>query len=99
MLDLHQERSQLHSLIDQLSARQVVAVRGLLDAMLDPFEQKLATAEIDDEPLTDEECREIETSREWFRHNQGIPFEHVAAELGLTMDEIRSFKEPEDANG
>jgi len=98
MLDLQQERQQLHLLIDHLSARQIVAVRGLLDAMLDPFEQKLAAAEIDDEPLTGEERRDIEASREWFRHNEGTPFEQVVAELGFTMDEIRNYKDPEEAN-
>ena len=29
-------------------------------------------------------------SKEWFKHNEGIPFEQVVADLGLTMDQIRS---------
>ncbi|MBK9167066.1 MAG: hypothetical protein IPM24_06325 [Bryobacterales bacterium] len=99
MLDLAQERNELHSLIDHLSPRQLVAVRGLLDAMLDPFERKLAGAGMDDEPLTDEERREIEASREWFQHNEGIPFEQVVAELGFTMDEVRNYQDPEEGNG
>jgi hypothetical protein len=99
MLDLAQERNELHSLIDHLSPRQLVAVRGLLDAMLDPFERKLAGAGIDDEPLTDEERSEIEASREGFQHDEGIPIEQVVAELGFTMDEVRNYQDPEEGNG
>jgi DNA-directed RNA polymerase sigma subunit (sigma70/sigma32) len=93
MLDIQEERKNLHALIDHLSARQVVAVRGLLDAMLDPFEQVLAGAKTDDEPLTDDERRDIDSSREWFRHNKGTSFEQVVSELGLTMEEVRNYDE------
>lgn len=62
--------------------------------MLDPFERMLATAEVDDEPVTEEERRDIEASREWFRHNQGIPFEQVVTELGFTMEEVTNYEDP-----
>ncbi len=62
--------------------------------MLDPFDRALATAEIDDEPVTEEELREIEASREWFKHNQGTPFEQVVTELGFTMEEVTNYRDP-----
>ena len=88
------ERQQAHAYLDHLPAAQLSAVRGLLESMLDPFDRALATAEFDDEPVTEEERRDIEASIEWFKHNEGIPFEQVVAELGFTMEEVANYKEP-----
>ena len=85
---------QAHAYLDHLPAAQRSAVRGLLASMLDPFDRALATAEFDDEPVTEEERRDIEASIEWFKHNEGIPFEQVVAELGFTMEEVANYKEP-----
>jgi hypothetical protein len=92
--DLEQERGHLHAIIDHLTARQLVAVRGLLDAMLDPFDRKLASAEIDDEPLTAEERTEIETSRH--TPTPGVPFEKVIADLGFSMDDVVNYRDPDE---
>lgn len=54
----------------------------------------MAAAEIDDEPVTEEDVRDIEVGREWFKHNKGIPFEQVVADLGFTMEEVTNFKDP-----
>jgi hypothetical protein len=81
-------------LIDRLSPEKLSAVVGVLELLVDPLDRALAAAEIDDEPVTDEERRDIEASREWFKHNQGIPFEQVVADLGLTMEEVTDYKEP-----
>ncbi len=70
------------------------AVVGLLEVMLDPFDRALATAEIDDEPVTEEERRDVEASREWFEHSQGTPLEQVVTELGFTMEEVTNYKDP-----
>ena len=61
--------------------------------MLDSFDRALATAEIDDEPVSDEERRDIEASREWFQHNPGTPLEQAITELGLTMEEVTDYKD------
>ncbi len=60
----------------------------------DTLHRALAAAEIDDEPVTEEDMRDIEASREWFKHNKGVPFEQVVAELGLTMQEVIDYKDP-----
>jgi len=89
-----QQKQYAHGMIERLAPEKLSAVVGLLEVMLDPFDRALATAEIDDEPVTEEERRDIEASREWFQHNQGTPFEQVVTELGLTMEEVTNYKDP-----
>ncbi len=87
------ERQQAHAYLDHLPDAQVSAVRGLLEAMLDPVSRALARAPIDDEPVTEEEDRQAEEARRWLKDNPGIPFEQVVAELGFTMEEVRNYQE------
>lgn len=89
-----QQKQHAHGMIELLAPEKLSAVVGLLEVMLDPFDRAVATAEIDDEPVSEEESRDIEASREWFKHNQGTPFEHVVTELGLTMEEVTNYKDP-----
>jgi hypothetical protein len=84
-----------HELIERLSSGQVSAVVGLLEAMLDPVEIALANASVDDEPLTAEEIGALDESREWQKHNAGIPHEQVLAELGITQEEIDNYQDPQ----
>ena len=88
------EKQQAHELIERLPATQLSAVVGLLEAMLDPFSRALANAPIDDEPVTAEEEKALDESREWFKHNKGIPHEQVLAEMGITQEEIDNYQEP-----
>ena len=88
------QKQHAHGMIERLAPEKLSVVVGLLEVLLDPFDRALATAEIDDEPVTEEELRDIEASREWFKHNDGIPFEQVVAELGFTMEEITNYKNP-----
>ena len=83
-----------YELIDRLAPTQLAAVVGLLETMLDPVSRAIANAPIDDEPITPEEEKALAESREWLKHNQGIPHEQVLAELGITQEEIERFKEP-----
>ncbi len=87
-------KDRAHELIDRLPPRQLSAVVGVIEAMLDPVSLAIANAPIDDEPLTAEEKNAIAESREWLKHNPGIPHEEVLAELGITQEEIERFKEP-----
>jgi hypothetical protein len=88
------ERQQAHAYLDHLPEAQVAAVRGLLEAMLDPVSRALANAPVDDEPVTEEEERAVQEAREWFKHNPGIPFEQVVVELGFTMEEVKNDQGP-----
>jgi hypothetical protein len=57
----------------------------VLKSILDP--------KLEDEPISDDEAQAVARSKEWFKHNEGISFEDVVAECGLTTDQIRGNKE------
>jgi hypothetical protein len=61
--------------------------------MLDPVEIAIANASYDDEPLTGEEIKALDESREWLKHNDTIPHEQVLAELGFSQQEIESYRQ------
>jgi hypothetical protein len=67
----------------------------MLERLLDPVARAIANAPIDDEPVTEEEERAVAESREWVKHNKGIPHEQVPAEMGITQEEIDNYKEPQ----
>ena len=78
------EKQHAHELIERIPGSQIsTVVRFMEFTLLDPVSRSLATSPIDDEPLTEDEIRATEASREWFRHNKGIPHEEVLAEFGL----------------
>jgi hypothetical protein len=89
-----QERQRAHVYLDMLQPAQLSAVRSLLETMIDPVSRALANASIEDEEISEEEERAVAESKEWLKHNKGIPFEEIVAELGFTMDEVRNYKEP-----
>ena len=92
--DQAQEKQQIHELVDRLAPGQVHAVRGLLQAMLDPVSRAIANAPLDDEPLTTEEAQALVEARDWLQHNRPIPHEQVLTELDITKEEIENYKEP-----
>jgi hypothetical protein len=92
--NLQQERQKAHAYLDHLPDTKLSAVRGLLEAMLDPVSLALANAPIDDEPVTEEEEQAVAEAHQWLKHNRGIPLEQVVAELGLTMEEINNSQDP-----
>ena len=87
------DKQHAHQLLDQLDPGQFEAVVRLLEVMTDPATVSIANAPIDDEPVSEEEERAVAASKEWFKHNAGIPFEDVVAELGFTMEQVCGDKE------
>lgn len=65
---------------------QISALVGLLKTIVDP--------EFEDEEISEQEEQAVARAKEWFKTNQGIPFEDVVAELGFTMEQVRNYKEP-----
>jgi hypothetical protein len=85
------DQQRAHALLDQVPANQItVALRFLEFLLLSPVEPTLATAPHEDEEISDEEEAAVARSKEWFKHNEGIPFEQVVGELGFSMEQIRS---------
>ncbi|MFY9727739.1 MAG: hypothetical protein WB579_20380 [Bryobacteraceae bacterium] len=88
-------RENADHLIDRLPEAQLAALVGLLETIVDPVSRALANAPIDDEPVTEEEEQAVASSKDWFRHNPGTPFEQVVAELGFTMEQVGKHAQEE----
>jgi hypothetical protein len=92
-------KQEAHELIERLSTGQVIAAVGLFKAMLDPVSVALANAPIDDEPVSEEEAREIAEARAAIARGEVVSNEEVLAEFGLTTEDFermgRTPLEPE----
>jgi hypothetical protein len=67
-----------HELIEQLAPGQLSVVVRLLEVM------------VHDDELTEEDEQAVAASREYFKQGgKGLSLEQLAAECGITMDEIR----------
>jgi hypothetical protein len=86
--DVTQERQQAHALLDLLPQEKLTAVVHLLQAISDPLARSLANAPVDDEPVSEEEAREIAAARASLDRGEGIPHEKVLAEFGLTLEDF-----------
>jgi hypothetical protein len=81
-------RQHAHELIDRMPERQLSAVIGLLETIIDPVSAALRKAPVEDEEIGEEEERAVAESIEWLKHNKPIPHEQVLAEFGLTLDDF-----------
>ena len=77
--DITQERRQAHVLLDLLPDEKLKAVVHLLQSMTDLVTRAIAHAPVDEGPLSAEEIRALNESREWLKQNPGIPHEQVLA--------------------
>src|SRR6202011_1546369 len=82
------EKQHAHELIDRMAPGQVSAVVSLLEIILDPLARTLASAPYDDEPVSQEEAREVEASKASLARGEGIPHEKVIAEFGLSSEDF-----------
>jgi hypothetical protein len=81
-------RELAHKLIDRMAPGQVAAVVGLLEVMVDPVARAIANAPYDDEPVSDEDLRDIAESRASFRSANVTSNEELLAEFGLTTEDF-----------
>ncbi len=97
------EKQQVHELVERLAPSQISALVHLLEVMVDPVAHSLANAPVDDEPLTQEEIREIAAARASLDRGEGIPNEEVLAEFGLSPEDFarmgRTPLDPEKPHG
>jgi hypothetical protein len=95
-------RELAHRLIDRMAISQVAAVVRVLEIIVDPVAHSLANAPFEDEPISEDEERDVAASKEWLKHNKPIPHEEVLAEFGLTSgdfeSEERAILEPQASN-
>ncbi|MBL8237496.1 MAG: hypothetical protein JNM66_08770 [Bryobacterales bacterium] len=91
------DKQHAHALLDRVPPDQMTAaVRFLEFLLLDPVGRSLAITPVEDEEISEEEEEAVARSKEWFKHNAGIPFEEIVAGLGFTMDQIRNHRIDED---
>jgi hypothetical protein len=83
-LELSRERQQTHALVDRLPGEQLVAIRSLLETIVSPVDRSLATALIDDEPVTAEDAEALREARTSLDRGEGISHEDILREFGLT---------------
>ena len=83
-----EQKQHAHELVDRLDTGQLDAVVRLLEVMTDPVARSLAHVPMEDEPISEEEVRAVEASKEWLKTHQGIPNEEVLAEFGLTTEDF-----------
>jgi hypothetical protein len=81
-------KQQAHVLIDLLSVGQVAAVVNLLEVMADPVTRALANAPIDDEPVSEEEARDIAAARAAVARGEVVSNDEVLAEFGLSPEDF-----------
>lgn len=93
------DKQHAHQLLDQLDSGQLAAVVYLLEVMTNPVARNLAHAPLDDEPVSEEEARQIAAARASFDRGEGIPHEQVLAEFGLSLEDFqRLARTPLDPN-
>src|ERR1700677_3231744 len=81
-------KQEAHELIDRISTAQASAVVVLITSMLDPVDRALANAPFDDEPVSEEEARDIAEARASYARGEAVSHDEVLAEFGLTADDF-----------
>lgn len=81
-------KQEAHELIERLSTGQVIAAVGLFKAMLDPVSIALANAPYDDEPVSEEEVRDIAAARASLARGEGVSHDEVLREFGLSPEDF-----------
>lgn len=87
-MSVEQEREQAHAYLDRLPSAQLSAVRHLLESMIPPPRQGLAHIPFEDEEIGVDEEQSAAASKEWLKHNKGIPNEEVLADFGLSTEDF-----------
>ena len=82
-LNLIEERQKAHALLDMLPVEKLNAVRGLLEAMVEPLARSLALAPLEEQEITSEMAAALARARASLARGEGIPHEEILREFGL----------------
>jgi hypothetical protein len=93
---MNTDKEHAQQLLDQLAPGQIAAVVHVMEVMLEPLSHSLAHTALEDEKISRDEEQSVARSKEWFQHNEGIPFEQVVADLGFTMEQIQNYRPDEE---
>ena len=81
--ELNQQRRQAHALLDALPAEKLIAVRNLLEVMVEPLARSLALAEVEEEDVTPETAAALDRARASLARGERMPHDEVLREFGL----------------
>ena len=83
------DQQHAHALLDRVPENQISTAVRFLESLLvaQPY-----TAAVEDEEVGEEEERAVARSKEWFQHNDGIPFEKLVTDMGYTMAQLRHHR-------
>ena len=85
------DREYAHKLIEVVPLGQLEAVIRAVEKMLSP-EVLLSTSRLEDgDVLNERETLSVVESNEQFARGEGIPFEIVLAEYGLTLEQLEQM--------
>jgi len=88
-----------HELIERMAPGRVSEAVGLLEGLLDPLSRSLANAPYDDEPVSEEEARQIERASASLARGENVSHEEVLREFGLTLEDFERMEStPLDAD-
>ncbi|MFP5232525.1 MAG: hypothetical protein ACLGQX_07815 [Acidobacteriota bacterium] len=87
-------KQEAHELIERISVAQASAVVALITSMLDPVDRALANAPYDDEPVSEEEARDIAEAHAAYARGEVVSNEEVLAEFGLTPADFERTGQP-----
>ncbi len=76
------DRAELHRLVDALRPDALDEARAALERLADPVQLALLAAPVDDEPVTDEDRRDIAAAREEYRRGETLSNEDVRRAMG-----------------
>lgn len=80
--NISQKRREAHLLLDVLPDEKIVAVRNLLEVMVEPLSDSLAKAPVEDEDLTPEAIAALDRGRASLAQGKRIPHEEILREFG-----------------
>jgi hypothetical protein len=78
------DKQQVHELVERLAPSQLSAIRGVLEAMLDPIARSIANAPIEAEEITPQTATELDRAKASIDGGKGIPHEDILREFGVT---------------
>jgi hypothetical protein len=81
--NLNEERKQAHALLDMLPPDKLSAVRGLLEAMVEPLARSLSRVPVEDEEITPETAAALDRARASLSRGEGVSHDEILREFGL----------------
>jgi len=81
---VRQEKEHVHALLERLAPSQLSALRGLLEAMLEPIDRSIAAAQLEEQEIAPKTAKELDRAKGSIDEGRGIVHEDILREFGVT---------------